>query len=182
MISQVSRQQRLSGNNLSVSSTYLSVDTIDELDNFWMQHALSLARKAQHQDEVPVGAVIIRNNEILGEGYNQPIVKSDPTAHAEIQAIRMAAFHDKNYRLTNTTLYVTLEPCAMCAGAIIQARIERVVFGAPDPKSGAAGSVFNVLNTPALNHQSEVKAGVAQEECAHLLTSFFKAKRESQKN
>ncbi|MGD9593133.1 MAG: tRNA adenosine(34) deaminase TadA [Candidatus Berkiella sp.] len=146
-------------------------------DLFWMQHALSLASKARCEDEVPVGAVIVRDNEILGEGYNQPIFKHDPTAHAEIQAIRDAARHDKNYRLTNTTLYVTLEPCAMCAGAIIQARISKVVFGAFDPRSGAAGSVFNVLNEPALNHRCEVIAGVAQEACAEILKSFFKAKR-----
>ncbi len=174
----------MSGNDLYTippGSPYI-LEGENETDHFWMQHALSLALRASKQNEVPVGAVIVRDNEILGEGYNQPILKHDPTAHAEIQAIRDAARNDKNYRLINTTLYVTLEPCAMCAGAIIQARIERVVFGAVDPRTGAAGSVFNVLNTPQLNHRCEVVSGVCSLECSDILKSFFKAKRESQKS
>lgn len=146
-------------------------------DEHWMQHALSLAQLAQEKGEVPIGALIVRDNEIIGQGHNCPIATNDPTAHAEIQAIRAASQFDKNYRLTNTTLYVTLEPCAMCAGAIIQARINRVVFGTADPRTGAAGSVFNVLQNPTLNHRCETLSGVLQQNCAELLKAFFRKKR-----
>ncbi len=159
------------------STSSLTLTSQEETDHFWMQHALSLAKRAQQEDEVPVGAVIVRDNQILAQGYNQPIFAHDPTAHAEIQAIRMAARSDKNYRISNATLYVTLEPCAMCAGAIIQARLKRLVFGAHDERSGAAGSVFNVLQEASLNHRCEVKAGVCADECALILKSFFKSKR-----
>ncbi len=148
-------------------------------DTVWMQHALALAHKAKAQAEVPVGAVIVRDNQIIGEGHNRPIASHDPTAHAEIQAIRMATQNDKNYRLTNATLYVTLEPCAMCAGAIIQARVSRVVFGARDPKSGAAVSVFNILQNNALNHRVDLTEGILASECGQILSSFFQEKRKA---
>lgn len=148
-------------------------------DSRWMEYALALARKAEMLGEVPVGAVLIRDNQIIGEGYNCPIGSCDPTAHAEIQAIRQAAGKLNNYRLTSgTTLYVTLEPCAMCAGAIVQARISRVVFGAYDPKGGAAGSVFNVLQHPLLNHRAELTTEVLANECGLQLSNFFRLKRQ----
>ncbi len=149
----------------------------EETDVRWMQHALKLAQHAERQGEVPVGAVLVHEGKLLAEGWNQPISGSDPTAHAEIVALRNAASVLKNYRLPGCTLYVTLEPCVMCAGAIIHARVDRVVFGASDPKTGAAGSVFDVLNTDKLNHQVELKRGVLAEPCSALLKSFFAAKR-----
>ena len=137
-----------------------------------MQRALELAREAEAQGEVPVGAVIVVNDEIVGEGYNQPITLKDPSAHAEMQAMRQAAKHLQNYRLNDSTLYVTLEPCAMCAGAMIHARVARLVFGASDPKTGACGSVLDVVRTPALNHQVDVESSVLAEECGELLKAF----------
>ena len=142
-----------------------------------MRRALDLARHAEQAGEVPVGALVVLNDEIIGEGWNQPIVSHDPTAHAEIVALRAAATRMKNYRLTDTTLYVTLEPCAMCAGAIVQARVARVVFGADDAKAGAAGSVFNLLASEQLNHRAEVVGGVLAQECAELLRAFFQQRR-----
>lgn len=143
-----------------------------------MQYAIALATQAEIMGEVPVGAVIVNNNEIIAEAYNQPIQNNDPTAHAEIVALRSAAEKIQNYRIVgDNTLYVTLEPCVMCAGAIIHARIKRVVFGAFDPKAGAAGSVFSVLGTEQLNHKVEVQGGVLESECSGLLKSFFKARR-----
>ncbi len=142
-----------------------------------MHHALSLAERAGREGEVPVGAVLVRENKIIGEGWNRPIQCNDPSAHAEIQALRAAGDSIANYRLCDTTLYVTLEPCTMCAGAIIHARVKRVVFGAYDPKTGAAGSVFNVLNSMSYNHSVEIATGVLQPQCAALLTSFFRARR-----
>ena len=137
-----------------------------------------LADKAQQQGEVPVGAVVVLDEEIIGEGWNQPISMNDPTAHAEIIAMRSAASRLGNYRLPkNTTLYVTLEPCAMCAGAMMHARIGRLVFGAPDPKTGAAGSVFDIATTVRLNHSIDVSGEVLAEDCAAQLRQFFKAKR-----
>jgi tRNA(adenine34) deaminase len=152
-------------------------------DEYWMQHAIRLAKRAAAEGEVPVGAVIIDNeiNRILGEGWNQPIRMVDPVAHAEICAIRQAAANRRNYRLTNTTLYVTLEPCVMCAGALIHARVGRVVYGAADPKAGAAGSVFSVLGTDRLNHIVEVLPGVLDTECSHLLSDFFRNRRAQHK-
>lgn len=148
-----------------------------EQDVKWMQHAISLAKHAESIDEVPVGAVLVKDNTIIAEGWNQPISKHDPTAHAEIVALRAAAQSLNNYRLIDSTLYVTLEPCSMCAGAIIHARIKRVVFGASDPKTGAAGSVFDILNTAKLNHVVEIEKGILEEDCAQLLKQFFKNKR-----
>ena len=120
----------------------------------WMRSAIGLANAAYRMDEVPIGAVVVLNDQIIGQGYNRTIIDCDPSAHAEVIALRSASTYQKNHRLPGASLYVTIEPCAMCAGAIVQARIETVVFGAFDPKSGAAGSVFNILNELALNHQS----------------------------
>jgi tRNA(adenine34) deaminase len=142
-----------------------------------MRHALLLARHAEENGEVPVGALVVQGGEVIGEGWNQPIVAHDPSAHAEIVALRAAAQRVQNYRLPDAVLYVTLEPCAMCAGAIVQARVARVVFGAPDPKGGAAGSVFSLLTGERLNHRAEVTAGVLAEECAALLRQFFVRRR-----
>lgn len=146
-------------------------------DHYWMRHALSLADHAEAADEVPVGSVIVRDDEVIGEGWNAPISLHDPTAHAEIAAIRAAAARLSNYRLTGASLYVTLEPCSMCAGAIIHARIRRVVFGAADPKTGAAGSVFGILGTNRLNHEVAVTGGVMAEECGERLRRFFRSRR-----
>lgn len=141
------------------------------MDHYWMQYAITLAEQAQAQGEVPVGAVLIKNDEILGAGFNCPITTHDPTAHAEIQAIRAAAKALNNYRLVDTTLYVTLEPCAMCAGAIGHARIGRVVYGASDPR--ATGGECGVFN-----HRPSVTSGVLANECRQLLIDFFKLRRE----
>lgn len=146
-------------------------------DEYWMQHALTLAQKAENLGEVPVGAVIVLNDQIIGEGWNQPIGKHDPTAHAEMIAIKQAAKHVQNYRLINTTLYVTLEPCVMCAGAIIHSRIKRVVFGATDFKTGAAGSFINILSYNGINHQPIVESGIKATEAADLLSTFFQRRR-----
>jgi len=146
-------------------------------DEAYMRRALELARQAEEAGEVPVGAVVVLNDEIIGEGWNQPIVSHDPTAHAEIVALRAASQRVKNYRLSGAILYVTLEPCAMCAGAIVHARVARVVHGAADPKTGAAGSVFNLLDSSALNHRPQLTSGVLAEECGRMLRRFFEARR-----
>ena len=142
-----------------------------------MLQALQLANYAQELGEVPVGALIVKNEEVVGRGWNEPIGRCDATAHAEVAAIRSANKTLGNYRLPNTTLYVTLEPCVMCAGAIVHARIQRVVYAAPDPKAGAAGSVFDLLRSEHLNHQVEVVGGVLEEESAGLLRGFFRERR-----
>jgi len=144
----------------------------------WMERALELARCAEAEGEVPVGAVVVANGEVIGEGWNRPIALHDPTAHAEIHAIRDAAIQQKNYRIPGSTLYVTLEPCAMCAGAIVHARIERVVFAATDPRSGAAGSQFQLLQHSALNHHCQIESGVMGEESSELLRDFFRRRRQ----
>jgi len=147
-------------------------------DERWMQHALSLAERARSEGEVPVGAVLVNQDAIVAEGWNQPISLHDPTAHAEIVALRAATYRLGNYRLPQgTSLYVTLEPCPMCAGALVHARVSRVVFGAPDPRTGAGGSVFNLLDSDKLNHRAEIVGGVLEAECAELLKGFFKARR-----
>lgn len=146
-------------------------------DVFWMRHALKLAARAEAEGEVPVGAVLIKGEDVIGEGWNQPISRHDPTAHAEIQAVRAGAHAIQNYRLCDTTLYVTLEPCTMCAGAIIHARVTRLVFGAFDPKTGAAGSCFPVLTSDQHNHQVECFGGVLADECGELLSNFFRRRR-----
>lgn len=146
-------------------------------DEAWMARALALAQQAADHDEVPVGAVLVRDETVLGEGWNQPIGLHDPTAHAEIIALRAAGMRAQNYRLPGTTLYVTLEPCAMCVGAMIHARIERLVFGAFDPKTGAAGSVFDLLQAAEHNHRVAVTPGVLAQSCGALLTNFFRIRR-----
>lgn len=146
-------------------------------DQSWMRRAIELACYAESHGEVPVGAVLVATDECLAEGWNQPISTNDGTAHAEIMALRAASERLQNYRLPGTTLYVTLEPCVMCAGALIHARVKRVVFGGTDPRAGAAGSVFDVLTTDKLNHKIELSTGVLQDECTALLTQFFQARR-----
>jgi tRNA(adenine34) deaminase len=143
-----------------------------------MQRAYELALRAAQAGEVPVGAVIVHDGRLISEGWNRPIGNADPTAHAEIQALRAAGRVLDNYRLNNTTLYVTLEPCPMCAGAMVHARVQRVVYGAPDPRTGAAGSVFNILQSGELNHRCEVQGGVLGESCGALLREFFRMRRQ----
>jgi len=144
----------------------------------FMRRALELAAIGEQAGEVPVGAVLVKDGEILGEGWNQPIGSNDPSAHAEIVALRDAASRLNNYRLTGTTLYVTLEPCPMCAGAIIHARVACVVYGTRDPKGGAAGSVFDLLpSDQRFNHRVEVEGGVLAEQCAEQLRAFFRTRR-----
>jgi len=149
----------------------------DERDSHWMQHALLLAEQAAEQDEVPVGAVVVLGEEAVGEGWNQPISSCDPTAHAEIIALRDAAQRIGNYRLTGATLYVTLEPCLMCAGAMIHARIGRLVFGASDPKRGAVNSTTHAFETQGLNHRVTFTGAVMASACAGRLHDFFRARR-----
>jgi tRNA(adenine34) deaminase len=148
-----------------------------QLDRQFMQEAIEQAKLAANAGEVPVGAVLVRDGQIVSRGFNQPIGNSDPSAHAEMIAMRAAAETAGNYRLPGTTLYVTLEPCTMCAGAMLHARIERVVFGAQDPKTGAAGSVLNVFSEKQINHQTQVEGGILGEECGQLLRKFFKERR-----
>jgi tRNA(adenine34) deaminase len=148
-----------------------------ELDRQFMQQALEMARLAAKAGEVPVGAVLVRDGQVIASAFNQPITQHDPSAHAEMLALRAAAESERNYRLPGTTLYVTLEPCTMCAGAMLHARIDRVVFGAYDPKTGAAGSVMDVFSEKQINHQTEVHGGMMSEECGQLLRDFFKERR-----
>jgi tRNA(adenine34) deaminase len=151
----------------------VSADT----DVYWMRRALGLAAQGEVAGEVPVGAVIVHAGQVIGEGWNCPIGAHDASAHAEIQAIRQAGRRLANYRLCDTTLYVTLEPCVMCVGAMIHARIGRLVFGAREPKTGAVGSMFDLLQTEGHNHRVEVVEGVLGEECAERLRSFFRERR-----
>jgi tRNA(adenine34) deaminase len=148
-----------------------------ESDTEFMSAALVLAVAASEKGEVPVGAVVVKGGRIIGAGSNAPISRHDPSAHAEILALRAAASALENYRLTNCTLYVTLEPCAMCAGAIQHARISRLVFGASDPKTGACGSVVNLFAEPLLNHHTEVQGGMLARDCGELLSRFFRQRR-----
>ena len=146
-------------------------------DEFFLREAIVEALAAEQADEVPVGAVIVRGGEIIARGRNRVITDSDPTAHAEIVAMRAAGLALSNYRLENCDLYTTLEPCAMCAGAILHARIRRLIYAAPDPKAGACRSVLTVLNHPQLNHRVEVSAGLLSDECGTMLTNFFRLRR-----
>ena len=151
--------------------------TFDEKDELWMAEALLLARRAGQEEEVPVGAVVVRDDEIIGRGWNRNIGLNDPSAHAEIMAMRDAGKAIGNHRLTGCSLYVTLEPCLMCAGAMIHARLERIVFGADDPKTGAAGGMFDLLADPAHNHAAVISGGCLAEESAALLRDFFRERR-----
>lgn len=150
-------------------------ESLSDVD--FVRRALELARFAGQQNEVPVGALVMLDGEVIGEGWNQPIAAHDPTAHAEIMALRAAAARRGNYRLEGATLYATLEPCAMCLGAAINARVSRLVFGAWDLKAGACGSVFDLTREPRLNHRIDVFGGVCAEECRQLLKEFFEARR-----
>ncbi len=150
---------------------------IDNTPQKWMEPAFELAQKAKEQGEVPVGAVIVHENKIIGEGWNQPISSNDPTSHAEIVALRQAGLALSNYRLPGAVMYVTLEPCAMCAGALVHARLAKLIYAVDDPKTGACGSVFNLLQTNELNHKVEIEKGVMEEECRSLIQAFFKEKR-----
>lgn len=149
----------------------------EEQDRYWMHHALSLARRAEQVGEVPVGACLVKDGQLIAEGWNQPIGNVDPTAHAEIIAIRAASQRLDNYRLLDTSLYVTLEPCAMCAGAIIHARIARLVYAATDPRAGAAGSVVDLFSNKAFNHRVSVEGGLESDESAQMLKAFFRKRR-----
>lgn len=142
-----------------------------------MSEALTLAMAAREAGEVPVGAIVVCDGQIVGRGYNAPISSHDPSAHAEIQALRAAALALGNYRLNGCTLYVTIEPCAMCAGAIQHSRLARVVFGAADPKTGACGSVVNLFAEPLLNHHTRIEGGMLAQQCGELLTNFFRERR-----
>ncbi len=147
----------------------------------YMRIALDLAQRAAAAGEVPVGAIVVKDGDIIGRGSNAPITTHDPTAHAEIRAMREAAQHLGNYRLVGCTLYVTLEPCAMCSGAIQHARIAKVIYGASDPKTGACGSVVNLMAEPKLNHHTEIEGGILATECGEILSSFFAARRKKSK-
>jgi tRNA(adenine34) deaminase len=146
-------------------------------DEFWMEEALRCAQRALEAGEVPIGAVVVRGGQIVGRGWNRNITDRDPSAHAEILALREAGAAVGNHRLGDCELFVTIEPCAMCAGTLVQARIKRLIYGADDPKAGAVHSVIRVLNHPALNHQMEVRSGVLAGRCAEMVQAFFKSRR-----
>lgn len=150
-------------------------------DEYWMRKALSLALRAQEEGEVPVGALLALDNQVIGEGWNRPIGRHDPTAHAEIMALRQGGTLLQNYRLLNAALYVTLEPCVMCAGAMVHSRIRRLVYGTADEKTGAAGSLVDILRHPGMNHQVKIVSGVLAEECTATLSNFFRIRREQKK-
>ncbi|GAA0512503.1 tRNA adenosine(34) deaminase TadA [Tatumella terrea] len=153
----------------------------DKNDEYWMRYAMTLATRAQENNEVPVGAVLVQGGEVIAEGWNHPIGDHDPTAHAEMMALRNGGKALENYRLLDTTLYVTLEPCTMCAGAMIHSRISRLVYGARDAKTGAAGSLLDILHHPGMNHRIVVEGGVLAEACANQLSEFFRQRRAQKK-
>lgn len=157
--------------------TIEAVDSLDRRDRTWMKEALHLAQRAGDEGEVPIGAVIVKDGEIVGRGWNRNIDLNDPSAHAEIMAMREAGAALANHRLTGCSLYVTLEPCLMCAGAMIHARLERIVYGASDPKTGAAGGKFDLLCDPAHNHAPAVAGGCLADECSARLKAFFRDRR-----
>jgi tRNA(adenine34) deaminase len=148
-----------------------------ELDQKYMRMAIEQAQLAAQSGEVPVGAVLVKDGQVISKAFNKPIANHDPSAHAEMLALREAALAEENYRIPGSTLYVTLEPCAMCSGAMLHARIDRVVYGAPDPKTGAAGSVLDIFASKQINHQTSVEGGIMSEECGQLLRDFFKGRR-----
>jgi tRNA(adenine34) deaminase len=147
------------------------------LDRQFMQQAIEQAQLAAIAGEVPVGAVLVRDGQVISKAFNKPITNHDPSAHAEMLVLRQAALAEQNYRLPGTTLYVTLEPCAMCVGAMLHARVDRIVFGAPDPKTGAAGSVVDLFAIKQINHQTSIEGGIMGDECGQLLKNFFKERR-----
>ena len=147
-------------------------------DELWMQVAINEAKLAMKENEIPVGSVLVQNEKIIAKAHNQPIRKNDPTAHAEIQVLRKAGNQKENYRLVGSTLYVTLEPCAMCFGAMVHARVERIVFGALDPKTGVCGSCMDLNNESFFNHKISITGGVLDKECSNLLRLFFKSLRD----
>ena len=151
----------------------------DTCDDAFMRAALTLAQCARDAGEVPVGAVVVKDGEIIGRGFNQPITSNDPTTHAEIVALREAAQYVKNYRLVDCALYVTLEPCMMCVGAMLHARLKRVVFGAHDPKTGACGSIIDLPKEEKLNHHTTFEGGVLRDECSAMLKAFFQSRRKA---
>jgi tRNA(adenine34) deaminase len=151
--------------------------TQTELDQQYMRMAIEQAQLAAQSGEVPVGAVLVRDGQVISKAFNKPIANHDPSAHAEMLALREAALVEENYRIPGSTLYVTLEPCAMCSGAMLHARIDRVVYGALDPKTGAAGSVLDLFSSKQINHQTSVEGGIMSEECGQLLRDFFKGRR-----
>ena len=148
-----------------------------ELDQQYMCMAIEQAQLAAQSGEVPVGAVLVKDGQVISKAFNKPIANHDPSAHAEMLALREAALAEDNYRIPGSTLYVTLEPCAMCSGAMLHARIDRVVYGASDPKTGAAGSVLDIFASKQINHQTSVEGGIMSEECGQLLRDFFKGRR-----
>ncbi len=166
-------QEKVASNN--------SVEEQRIIDERWMRHALSLAEKAGAEGEVPVGAVLVRDEEVLGEAWNRPIASCDPSAHAEVRAIRAAAENERNYRLPGTTLYVTIEPCTMCIGTLVHARIDRLVFGAREPKAGAVVSQNNLLSHPSMNTEIVYAEGILAEECSQLMRDFFAFRRQQKK-
>lgn len=172
----MSKRQHAKGDETAAAD---SLRDLNSLDQFFMGFALAEARQARDAGEVPIGAVVIFENQIVGSGHNQPIGLYDPTAHAEILAIRQAAERIGNYRLTDASLYVTIEPCAMCAGAMVNARIKRLIYGATEVRAGAVDSIFQICNNSSLNHQVEVTSGVRAEECRQIMQAFFKERRKS---
>jgi len=148
-----------------------------ELDQQYMRMAIEQAQLAAQSGEVPVGAVLVRDGQVISKAFNKPIANHDPSAHAEILALREAALVEQNYRIPGATLYVTLEPCVMCSGAMLHARVGRVVYGAADPKTGAAGSVLDLFSSKQINHQTSIEGGIMSEECGQLLRDFFKGRR-----
>ncbi|WP_145517961.1 tRNA adenosine(34) deaminase TadA [Yersinia mollaretii] len=177
------RRKRTREVNVSADNNLSSecVSAAEYSDEYWMQRAMALALRAQEEGEVPVGAVLVLDNQVIGEGWNRSIRDNDPTAHAEIMALRQGGQAVQNYRLLEATLYVTLEPCVMCAGAMVHSRIRRLVYGANDLKTGAAGSLVDILRHPGMNHQVEISAGVMADACSHQLSAFFRLRREQQK-
>lgn len=153
----------------------------ENTDQYFMEQAFKLAQQAERYNEIPVGAVVVHQGKIIGEGFNQSIMLNDPSAHAEMLAIRQAGEYLNNYRLLDCTLYVTLEPCPMCAGLLVHSRIKQLVYASPDLKTGAAGSTFNLVCNDQLNHQILVTGGVLQEQCSQLLSAFFKRRRSEKK-
>ena len=173
----MAKRQQINVEEEVFASSFLEADL---LDRFFMGFALAEARQARKLNEVPIGAIVVFDKQVIGRGHNQPIRLSDPTAHAEILALRQSAERIGNYRLTDSTLYVTIEPCAMCAGAIVNARIKRLVYGAMEERAGGVNSVFQICTNSSLNHQVEVTSGIREEECRELMQSFFRDRRKKE--